>query len=64
MLVVYGPQAGVSVGKMFMGAIFPGLILSGLYITYIIIRCYLNPELGPPIPEAERHKIFKGNSSP
>ncbi len=57
MLVVYGPQAGVSVGKMFMGAIFPGLILSGLYITYIAIRCYLNPELGPPIPEAERHKI-------
>jgi len=57
MLVVYGPQAGVSVGKMFMGAIFPGLILSGLYITYISIRCYLNPKLGPPIPEEERSKI-------
>lgn len=57
MLVVYGPQAGVSVGKMFMGAIFPGLILSGLYITYITIRCALNPKLGPPIPEEERHKI-------
>jgi len=57
MLVVYGPQAGVSVGKMFMGAIFPGLILSGLYITYIAIRCALNPKLGPPIPEGERHKI-------
>jgi len=57
MLVVYGPQAGVSVGKMFMGAIFPGLILSGLYITYITIRCILNPRLGPPIPEEERHKV-------
>ena len=57
MLVVYGPQAGVSVGNMFMGAIFPGLLLSGLYITYITIRCYLNPKLGPPIPEEERHKI-------
>jgi tripartite ATP-independent transporter DctM subunit len=57
MLVVYGPQAGVSVGKMFMGAIFPGLILSGLYITYITVRCYLNPNLGPPIPEEERAKI-------
>lgn len=57
MLVVYGPQAGVSVGKMFMGAIFPGLILSGLYITYITVRCYLNPKLGPPIPEKERAKI-------
>jgi tripartite ATP-independent transporter DctM subunit len=57
MLVVYGPQAGVSVGKMFMGAIFPGLILSGFYIAYITIRCYLNPKLGPPIPEEERAKI-------
>jgi len=56
MLVVYGPQAGVSVGKMFMGAIFPGLILSGLYISYITVRCYLNPKLGPPIPEEERSK--------
>jgi len=50
MLVVYGPQAGLSVGQMFMGAVFPGLILSGLYISYIIIRCYLNPELAPAIP--------------
>jgi len=57
MLVVYGPQAGVSVGKMFMGAIFPGLILSGLYVTYISVRCFINPKLGPPIPLEERHKI-------
>ncbi|MBA7538436.1 C4-dicarboxylate TRAP transporter large permease protein DctM [subsurface metagenome] len=57
MLVVYGPQAGLSVGKMFMAAIFPGLILAGSYITYIIIRCYLHPELGPPIPVEERIKI-------
>ena len=49
MLVVYGPQAGLSVGQMFMGAVFPGLILSGLYITYIIVRCYLNPELAPAV---------------
>ena len=51
MLVVYGPQAGLSVGQMFMGAVFPGLILSGLYISYIIIRCYLNPELAPAISD-------------
>ncbi|HOF03770.1 MAG TPA: TRAP transporter large permease subunit, partial [Atribacterota bacterium] len=56
MLVVYGPQAGVSVGKMFMGAIFPGLLLSGLYIAYVSIRCALNPKLGPPIPKEERLK--------
>ena len=51
MLVVYGPQAGISIGQMFMGAVFPGLILSGLYIAYVVIRCAINPALGPPIPE-------------
>ncbi len=51
MLVVYGPQAGISIGQMFMGAIFPGLILSGLYIAYVLIRCHLNPALGPAIPK-------------
>ena len=56
MLVVYGPQAGISVGQMFIGAVFPGLILSGLYIAYISISCYLKPELGPPIPLEERGK--------
>jgi len=51
MLVVYAPQAGLSIGQMFMGAIFPGLILSTLYISYVIIRCIINPEAGPAIPE-------------
>ena len=51
MLVVYGPQAGLSIGQMFMGAVFPGLILSGLYILYVVIRCHINPSLGPAIPE-------------
>jgi tripartite ATP-independent transporter DctM subunit len=53
MLVVYAPQAGLSIGQMFMGAVFPGLILSTLYIVYIIIRCRINPELGPSMPESE-----------
>lgn len=53
MLVVYGPQAGLSIGQMFMGAVFPGLILSGLYILHVVLRCFLNPTLGPPIPAEE-----------
>ncbi len=53
MLVVYGPQAGLSIGQMFMGAIFPGLILSGLYVAYIAIRCYLHPEDGPALTAEE-----------
>jgi tripartite ATP-independent transporter DctM subunit len=50
MLVVYAPQAGLSIGQMFMGAVFPGLILSALYIGYVSVRCYVNPALGPAIP--------------
>ena len=50
MLVVYGPQAGISIGQMFMGAVFPGLLLAFLYLTYVVIRCRLNPEMGPAIP--------------
>jgi tripartite ATP-independent transporter DctM subunit len=53
MLVVYGPQAGLSIGQMFMGAVFPGLILSGFYVLYIVIRTMLNPELGPSLPDDE-----------
>lgn len=51
MLVVYAPQAGLSVGQMFMGAVFPGLLLSSFYMLYVIIRCRINPALGPAIPE-------------
>ena len=54
MLVVYGPMAGLSVGKLFMGAVFPGLLLSLLYIFYIATRCFFSPELGPPLPKSER----------
>ncbi len=54
MLVVMGPQLGESVLDLFAAAIFPGLILSGLYIAYAMIRSYKNPELGPPLAESER----------
>lgn len=54
MLVIYGAWAQLPVGRLFMAAIFPGLVLSGLYIGYILIRTGLRPELGPPLPEEER----------
>jgi len=54
MLVVMGPVAGVSVVKLFGAAILPGLLLSSLYIGYAMIKSYLNPELGPPLPPEER----------
>lgn len=52
--IVYGAIAEESVGRLFMGGIVPGLILAGLFIIYIGIRCILNPALGPPLPLEER----------
>ena len=52
--VVYAQVAEESVGKMFMGSVFPGLLLSILYIIYIGIRCFLRPDFGPPLPPEER----------
>ncbi len=54
--VVYAVTAGVSIGRMFMGGVGPGLLLSSLFITYIAIRCWLQPELGPAPPKEERQK--------
>ncbi|MDP3872357.1 MAG: TRAP transporter large permease subunit [Methyloversatilis sp.] len=55
MLIVYGATAGVSVVKLYAGAFFPGLMLAGLYIVYVIIMAKLRPDWAPPLPEAERH---------
>lgn len=57
MLVVYGGLTGMketSVGNLFAGAILPGLLLSGLYLAYVGVRCFFNPKLGPPIPAEDR----------
>ena len=54
MLVVMGPIVGVSIVELFAAAIVPGLMLAGLYIGYVMIRSFINPELGPPLPMEER----------
>lgn len=58
MLVILGPMAAISVGKLFMAAIFPGLVLCGLYITYISFRGLSQPESAPPVPVEERAVPF------
>ncbi len=54
MLLVMGPIIGVSVIDLFAAALIPGLILAALYIGYAMIRSFLNPELGPPLPPEDR----------
>ncbi len=63
MLVIYGSLTGMretSVGNLFAAAIVPGLFLSGLYLLYVLVRCGINPKLGPPIPIEDRtHSLMQ-----
>ena len=53
-LILYGLTANVSISDLFLAAFTPGLLLGGLYVAYVVIRCSLNPALGPPAPLADR----------
>ncbi|MDO8298380.1 TRAP transporter large permease subunit, partial [Lacisediminimonas sp.] len=55
MLIVYGATAGVSVVKLYAGAFFPGLMLAGLYIVYIIILAKIKPSYAPPLSAEDRY---------
>jgi TRAP-type mannitol/chloroaromatic compound transport system permease large subunit len=54
LLIVYGATAGVSVVQLYAGAFFPGLMLAGLYIGYVIILAKFKPKLMPPLALEER----------
>ena len=53
-LVLYGMIARQPVGQLWLAGVFPGLMMAGLFILYIVVRCKLQPELGPALPEEER----------
>jgi len=53
MLVVMGPVMQVSVARLFAAAIFPGIMLATLYTLYCMIRVWINPTLGPSLPDEE-----------
>ncbi|WP_421781746.1 TRAP transporter large permease [Kiloniella litopenaei] len=64
-LIIYGLTASVSIGDLFTSAFIPGLMLASFYVAYVLIRCYLNPNLAPapeikPIPFKEKLKLLKG----
>lgn len=70
-LIIYGLTANVDIGRLFVATIIPGLLLASIYIGYIIIRCQLNPELGPPapleernLPRAEKLRLIRGLTLP
>ena len=51
--IMYGLTAGVSVGQLYVAGVIPGLMLAGMYIIYIIIRCKQRPDFAPPASAAE-----------
>lgn len=54
LMIVYAFLARESVGKLFAAGLMPGLMLASIYIIYVLVRCRLNPKLGPPAPVEER----------
>ena len=63
MLVVMGPVLEIPVTDLFAAAIIPGVMMAALYLIYSVGRCWINPSLGPPLPEdmiePDKGKIFK-----
>jgi tripartite ATP-independent transporter DctM subunit len=58
LLIVYAATAGVSAVKLYAAAFFPGFLLAGLYVAYVIVRAVLNPALCPKLPPEETNVPF------
>lgn len=70
-LIFYGLTAEVNISHLFLATVVPGLMLASFYATYVLIRCKLNPSLGPAlgpeeanIPLSEKLALFKGVALP
>jgi tripartite ATP-independent transporter DctM subunit len=59
MLVIMGDLMQISTGKLFLGAMLPGLALSGLYLLYIVVVCWLKPQLAPPMPADDMAMTYR-----
>jgi len=54
MLIVMGPVLGVPATDLFAAAVLPGILLSAIFIAWCLVRCWLNPALGPTLPPEMR----------
>jgi tripartite ATP-independent transporter DctM subunit len=52
-MIVFASVTNTSIGRMFAGGIIPGLIMASLFMAYIGIRCYIQPEMGPVVQRSE-----------
>ena len=58
LLIVYAATAGVSAVKLYAAAFFPGFLLAGLYVVYVIVRAMINPALAPKLPPEQTNVPF------
>jgi tripartite ATP-independent transporter DctM subunit len=58
LLIVYGAQAGVSVVKLYAGALLPGFLLAGMYVVYVIVVAMIRPQWAPPLPKEQSNVPF------
>ena len=55
LLILYGATAGVSVMQLYAGAFFPGIMLAGLYVVYVIIYAKIKPSIAPPLSAEDQY---------
>jgi tripartite ATP-independent transporter DctM subunit len=58
-LVLYAMIARQPVGQLWLAGVFPGLMMAGLFVIYIVVRCHFQPHLGPALPPEERNVPMK-----
>jgi tripartite ATP-independent transporter DctM subunit len=59
-MIIYATFAELSVAKLFIASVIPGLLMMTLYMIYIAARCIINPKLAPPMAPAEKGSVIKG----
>ena len=58
-LVLYAMIARQPVGQLWLAGILPGLMMAGMFVLYIYVRCRINPELGPILPPEDRDQVSR-----
>lgn len=61
MLIVYAATSGVSIVKLYAGALLPGMLLAGLYVVYVIGRSALQPSIAPKPPKEDTEGVSRGD---
>ncbi|MDP2698046.1 TRAP transporter large permease subunit [Thalassospira sp.] len=59
-LVLYGMIARQPVGQLWLAGAIPGLMMAGMFILYIVVRCWLQPDMGPALSKEERARVTWG----